>query len=393
MSIVGVTMTIPLEMDLGQENTTVFADVRSQLLTALNGSNGAPGTKDAIRLLHARQRGERAFAEESLVRAKGAKLLSFFADGTEIDPQRIRPRLVQVTRPESLEGFLFRIATLLWSVPVSRGYGRRLIDDQNSKVIGLLALGDPVFNLACRDSWIGWNAEQRRERLSFMMDAYVLGAVPPYSDLLGGKLVGSLVAAREIEETFRLRYGGRKGIISGRAKNPHLVLVTTTSALGRSSVYNRLRLAEMVEFRRLGATQGWGHFLVSDDLFRAARQVLKSHGDPYSENYNFGQGPNWRLRALRKACRFLDINDELLRHNVRREVYAVPISANWREVLLGTESEPAASRYSTEEIALAALKRWVIPRAERRADWSSWTRRDTWRSLTEVLPGMRPGNS
>ena len=53
------------------------------------------------------------------------------------------------------EGDLFRAATLLWSVPVSRGYGRRMrylvMDESNNKLIGLFALGDPVFNLKSRD--------------------------------------------------------------------------------------------------------------------------------------------------------------------------------------------------------------------------------------------------
>ena len=35
-----------------------------------------------------------------------------------------------------------------------------------------------------------------------MMDAYVLGAVPPYNMLLGGKLVASLVRSRDIYDDF-----------------------------------------------------------------------------------------------------------------------------------------------------------------------------------------------
>jgi hypothetical protein len=74
------------------------------------------------------------------------------------------------------------------------------------------------------------------------MDAFVLGAVPPYSSLIGGKLIASLVASQEVGDAFDAKYGTRPGVISQRAKNPRLVLVTVTSALGRSSVYNRLRL-------------------------------------------------------------------------------------------------------------------------------------------------------
>ena len=55
--------------------------------------------------------------------------------------------------------------------------------------MGIIAIGAPVFNLSARDNLIDWNVKARSERLVNVMDAYVLGAVPPYNTLLGGKLV------------------------------------------------------------------------------------------------------------------------------------------------------------------------------------------------------------
>ena len=74
------------------------------------------------------------------------------------------------------------------------------------------------------------------------MDLYICGAVPPYSFLLGSKLVACLATAREIGDAFREKYAGATGIISGEAKPAELLVITTTSALGRSSLYNRLKL-------------------------------------------------------------------------------------------------------------------------------------------------------
>ena len=74
------------------------------------------------------------------------------------------------------------------------------------------------------------------------MDAYVVGAMPPYADLLGGKVVTSLIASKEVADLFDQRYGDLPGTISRRRKAARLVLVTVTSALGRSSIYNRLKL-------------------------------------------------------------------------------------------------------------------------------------------------------
>jgi hypothetical protein len=166
---------------------------------------------------------------------------------------------------------LFRYASLLWSVPVSAGYGRRMrflvFDDSNGKLIGLFALGDPVYNLGVRDRWIGWSVAERSDRLYHVMDAYVLGAVPPYSCLLGGKLVALLATSDEVRDAFRARYSGKASQIRKVRHDPHLVLLTTTSALGRSSLYNRLRVDEGPAFIRLGYTEGWGHFHFSEGVF------------------------------------------------------------------------------------------------------------------------------
>jgi hypothetical protein len=68
-----------------------------------------------------------------------------------------------------------RLASLTWAVPVSNGFGRRLRylvwDRNNNKLIGLIAIGDPVFNLSVRDKLIGWTVKDRGERLVNILDA------------------------------------------------------------------------------------------------------------------------------------------------------------------------------------------------------------------------------
>lgn len=118
-----------------------------------------------------------------------------FADGSEIDPSKIRLSLQRV-EADTFESDLFRTASLTWSVPVSNGYGRRLRylvrDKGHDRLAGLFALGDPVFNLSVRDNLIGWTASDRSSRLVNILDAYVLGAIPPYNMLLGGKAIACL---------------------------------------------------------------------------------------------------------------------------------------------------------------------------------------------------------
>ena len=271
------------------------------------------------------------------------------------------------------------MAALTWSVPVSNGFGRRLRyviwDAHNEKLLGLIAIGDPVFNLSVRDSLIGWDAQDRRERLVNVMDAYVLGALPPYNTLLGGKMVACLVRSRQIYNDFRRTYGNTEGIISGKAKKPRLLAVTTSSSMGRSSVYNRLKLGGVRYFQPIGYTRGWGHFHISDDLFVELRDYLRSIGHRYADQHRFGQGPNWRLRTTRAALKALGFRDDLLRHGVRREVFFCRMASNATRILhTGKGTPDLSSLLSVPRVADLALERWILPRARRRPDYRAWNR-------------------
>ena len=353
-----------------QLRTDILAHIESLRLPETNAE--APD-KEIIRFSHAHQRQEVAQHQWQAIGRHVNHLIDHFANGDEVNPERIKPELVPVFS-DHWTGNLFRLATLLWSVPVSHGYGRRmrfLVRDQyNGKLIGIFALGDPVFNLGCRDQWIGWDVNDRRERLVHLMDAYVVGAVPPYNEILGGKLVASLIGSAEVSQAFSRKYGNVKGIISGQNKAAKLMLVTVTSALGRSSLYNRLKLIDhngtpLVKLQKIGETRGYGHFQLSNDLFERIRQLLVDDNHPYANGHQFGQGPNWRFRVLRVGLKYLGLDEELIRHGIHREVYAMPMASDFKDFLCGRIHESNLHRPSIETISTAALNRWVIPRSTR----------------------------
>jgi len=326
-------------------------------------------TKQCVRDLHAAHRKGCLTQERSFLEERGHDLVKNLATGRQVDPGFIEPELVEVTSGTP-EAELFRFATLLWSVPVSRGFGRRLRflvkDRQNGKLIGLFALGDPVFNLTARDKWIGWSHEDRAERLVHVMDAYVVGAVPPYAKLIGGKLIAALMASSEVVEAHARKYAGKESLISGEVKRAKLILITTTSALGRSSLYNRLVIPGGPRFENIGVTKGFGHFHLSGPMFDRIRDYLHQRGHPYASGHRFGMGPNWRLRVARAALEDIGFNGDLiLNHGIPREVYAAPLAENWREVLLGQQTRIRMRVLSAMEIARYCLNRWVIPRASR----------------------------
>ncbi len=368
--------------------------IREDLLTHLkaigvdSANNGSHSlSKSAIRAMHAAQRAENIAKERVSLLPKLPKLLRYFARGAEVIPELVRPSLIPVNASDETS-YLFRLATTLWSVPVSKGFGRRMrflvMDASNGKLIGVLALGDPVFNLRARDQWIGWTPDERRERLVHVMDAYVVGAVPPYNRLLGGKLVTSLIGSREISQYFCWKYSNSRGIISKKEKHAYLALVTVTSALGRSSMYNRIELPGLVKLEMIGETSGWGHFHISSELFEKMRQLLAERGHPYASGHRYGQGPNWRMRVVKQALTYLGMNPNLLRHGIHREIYAMPLAENWRAFLRGTESDCILNRPTLDEISDNCKQRWIIPRAARCPDYKEWTSQDT-RAMFQFL--------
>ena len=330
-------------------------------------------TKQRIRNLHAAQRLDILERQRGFVETHGSELVEHFASGSQIDPGSIDSKLVQVT-PDSLESRLFRFASLLWSVPVSQGFGRRLRflvkDRQNDCLIGIFALGDPVFNLSARDNWIGWTHEDRRERLVHVMDAYVVGAVPPYSQLIGGKLVAALMGSKEVRRAYERKYLARQSVIRQRKHRARLVLLTTTSALGRSSIYNRLSIPDGPRFLRIGTTKGFGHFHLDGEVFDSLRGHLEETGHPYASGHRFGMGPNWKLRVARAALEDIGIDgNSILKHGIEREVYAIPLAENWKKVLSGEHQRLRSLTKPAAEISNFCLDRWIVPRSERDASF------------------------
>jgi hypothetical protein len=342
-------------------------------------------TKEAYRNVHRRQREAKADVAAGRLKEWEKKFGQYFANGTEIDPARIEPMLEEVDS-DKWQTELFRYATLVWSIPVSNGYGRRIRflvwDKQNGKLIGLIALGDPVFNMRARDEVIGWSVKDREERLVNMLDAFVLGAIPPYNLLLGGKLIACLVRSHEVVNRFAEKYGDTEGIISEKKKNARLVCVTTTSALGRSSVYNRLKLGGTNYFQSIGFTLGYGHFQIPDELFKDMRRYLRRRRNKYAKGHEYGNGPNWRMRVVRRVLAYLKLNQELIRHNMKREIFICPIAANAYKILRGENVRPRFTDLKTvEEIGRAARERWIAPRAMRRPEFQQWRREHTIRLI------------
>lgn len=341
-------------------------------------------SKDQIRRIHAVSREERLKSERAFVRKWLPRVSKYLAFGSDVDPGLIDPAPVVVGDDEEMAA-LFRLACLWWSVPVSHGFGRRfrvlVFDRSNGKLFGLLGLTDPVFNLRARDAWISWDVREREERLVHVMDAFVLGAVPPYNQLLGAKLMALLAASDFIRTVFRTRYRNSRSVILEREFDGRLAMVTATSALGRSSIYNRLRLEGVEVFQQVGFTEGYGHFHLANGTYERLREYLASLGEDEVNRYKFGSGPNYRIRVVRKALERLKLPGDLLRHGVRRAVYVAPLAQNSAAFLRGESERLQWYGRPLEEVVGVWRERWLLPRASRDASYRTFNR-ESWSEIT-----------
>lgn len=221
-----------------------------------------------------------------------------------------------------------------------------------------------------------------------MMDIIICGAVAPYNVLLGGKLVCLMLTSPEIVQFYRTRYGTQASIIASSMKGaavvrpPNLVLLATTSLYGvGSSQYNRVRVpldavggkaGNLLEYKELGVSRGFGSYHFSTASLDYLETLIPRGGDSRKVNSIFGEGVNPLMRKLRDGLDEVGLPaDELLLHGNKRVVYGVPIAENFREVLLGHDSQPKyflsakRAKRHTEMLADFWRKRWLSGRITR----------------------------
>lgn len=193
---------------------------------------------------------------------------------------------------------------------------------------------------------------------SSMMELNVCGAIPPYNEILGGKLVALLALSPQVVNDYRERYRNQKSTIATRMKNEpvvkpsELVYIGTTSLyyVG-SSQYNRLRIpknlfgsSEDINWVEKGKTVGFGSMHISKATTAALTEATNDIG--YSRiNHVFGEGASPKMRLLTMSIReLLESNQEdskdLAKHAMSRIVYCAFLASNTREYLLGLDEKP-----------------------------------------------------
>lgn len=226
--------------------------------------------------------------------------------------------------------------------------------------------------------------ENRKRKIgSNMMDIIVCGSIPPYNDLLGGKLISMLACSPTVIRDYTNRYSNQVSEIASRMKgeevirDSRLVFLGTTSLYSvGSSQYNRIRVSlssgSSIEFRKMGVTEGFGTVFFSKETTRLFAKILELQDGGKRINHVFGEGTSPRLRMISRGLSVIGVRSEtFIKHYSPRIVYSINLAKNTNEYLLGLDDNvdygfdinknEEVSRI-TQEIIDFWYERWLLKR-------------------------------
>jgi hypothetical protein len=176
-----------------------------------------------------------------------------------------------------------------------------------------------------------------------------------------------------VQQAFRRKYGNHRAFISGKPLDGRLALLTTTSALGRFSIYNRVGYHGERVFKSVGFTKGSGEFQFGNGFYAEVRRFALQHCAATAKHPLWGDGFRNRREVLRKALPLLGLSRDLLYHGVSREIYVVPLASNVQQFLRGEQSRLKSFERPAEELFDWFRSRWLLPRAARDRSYGSFS--------------------
>lgn len=310
---------------------------------------------------------------------------SYCRDGKDIAPEDIELELREV-KSNSFEEILFRWWNFIWwSIPYQRSYGRQmrflLWDTIHDAPFGLISLQSPVLRMSVRDNSLGIPKDELDIWVNKSMNAQRVGALPPYNELLGGKMVALTLTSNEIREAYRVKYRDCISILKGRKLKPDLLFITTTSAFGKSSLYNRLKYGQVAVAECLGYTKGSGSFHIPGELYEEILEFLASKGIDVARGY--GHGPSRKLRLISLGLHHIGL-PSFEYHGINRGFYLFSLVNNLGEVIKHSQKPIWVDR-PFDRLANYWKERWAIPRAERMLNWKNFRRDKFFKNAERML--------
>jgi len=322
--------------------------------------------KCTLKKIHLIKRREQLLLHKKFLSDNFCTVREHVVSGKNLEPAKIQLNLIEV-KPNSYYSKLFFWWNLFWwSIPYDKPIGRLmnfiLWDEYHQAPFGLFSLQSPQLRSSIRDNFLDLNSENSNYWINQSLHGQRIGALPPYNDLLGGKMVALAMVSNEVRKLYESKYENKKTILKKRYLPNRLLFITTTSAYGKSSVYERINYGGKKVGQFIGYTSGAGTFHLSEDLYMECLKYLERNGVNIKRGYGTGTSRKLRLN-IEMALRNLKIR-KCTYHNIKRGYYLFENTENLNEVIHEGQ-EPIWFNRPFNEIRQFWLNRWCIPRSRR----------------------------
>ena len=192
----------------------------------------------------------------------------------DIKKIKISLEFVENKKQRDLWNYYRRHVSSLKKIKDAKLIGRQIYilvkDLITSKYLGIISLSSDVFSYEDRDKYIGWNLEDKKNKLSMLMNMSTCVPLQPFGfNFNGGKLLASLAFSQEVQEYFQQKY------------NEPLLGITTTSLYGKSIQYDRLKCLKFVGYTKGNSVQN-----VPSEVTKLCNQYLKTE---FGYNYRLAK--------------------------------------------------------------------------------------------------------
>lgn len=192
----------------------------------------------------------------------------------DIKKIKISLEFVENKKQQDIWNYYRRYVSSLKKINNAKLIGRQIYilvkDLLTSKYLGIISLSSDVFSFEDRDKYIGWNLEDKKTKLSMLMNMSTCVPLQPFGfNFNGGKLLASLAFSQEVQEYFQQKY------------NEPLLGITTTSLYGKSIQYDRLKCLKFVGYTKGNSVQN-----IPPEVTKLCNQYLKSE---YGYNYKLAK--------------------------------------------------------------------------------------------------------
>lgn len=186
---------------------------------------------------------------------------------------------------------------------------------------------------------------------SNMMEIIVCGSIPPYNELLGGKLVSILACSPTVIRDYTQKYSNQVSEIASRMKGKKVVRDSRLAFLGTTSLYsigssqyNRIKVPVSdnfnITYKKMGVTEGYGTVYFSKHTTSSMMRVLELQDGGRRINNIFGEGTSPRFRLISRGLSSIGIrSDAFLQHYSPRIVYSIELARNTNDFLCGVTDD------------------------------------------------------